>query len=76
MGRTGVAPSPTSAGGSGGSLFPPFLDTDEGRHTQTQQTGFGSLEWPVHTSGNSSSSGAHSSLPASGKLESSNLVKV
>lgn len=71
MGRTGSATltSSTSAGSSGGNLFPPFLDTDEqGRHqqhSQAQQTGFGNLEWPVHTSGNSNSSGAHSSLPES-----------
>lgn len=74
MGRTGstAMTSSTSAGSSGGGLFPPFLDTDEqGRHQQhpqAQQTGFGSLEWPVHSSGNSGSSGAHTSLPESGML--------
>jgi hypothetical protein len=79
MGRTGSSTltSSTSAGSSGGNLFPPFLDTDEqGRHQQhpqAQQAGFGSLEWPVHNSGNSGSSGAHSSLPESGKPASFNI---
>ena len=76
MGRTGstTLTSSTSAGSSGGNLFPPFLDAadEQGRHqqhSQAQQSGFGSLDWPVHTSGNSGSSGAHSSLPESSKLK-------
>ena len=80
MGRTSstTLTSSTSAGSTGGGLFPPFLDTDEqGRHqqhSQAQQTGFGGLEWPVHASGNSTSPGAHSSLPESGKFTSLSCI--
>jgi len=80
MGRSGstAMTNSTSAGSSGGGLFPPFLDTDDqGRHQQhpqAQQTGFGGLEWPVHSSGNSGSSAAHTSLPESGELSSSNFL--
>ena len=80
MGRTGstTLTSSTSAGSNTGNLFPPFLDADEqGRHqqhSQAQQSGFGSLDWPVHASGNSGSSGAHSSLPESSKLKLSQLL--
>lgn len=55
IGRPGSSAISAQGSGSGGTLFSPFIDSDESNrhHPQQQpQSGFGGLEWPVHSSGN------------------------